>query len=338
MDVSFDDKLSQAMSIIAQGIHSVLCAPIMIQEKVVGVLYVDFRISQRMISDEEVRLVAQIARFAAVKLENTRLREAAIQKRLMDEELKTAYIVQRRLLPDRPPVVEGYTFAGLNRPCRTVSGDYYDFVVRPDGRVYFVIADVSGKGLTAALLLTGLQAAFRIFTKADPDPATLVTQLNSAMKENMPQSKFVTLFAARLDPATGLVEFANAGHNPPLFVGAAGVQPLNTTDIILGMFPNAQYRRQTLQLEPGDSLVLFTDGVTEASSDGEDEYGSARLEQLVEDFTAGPRMYSPARSNGPCWVSSRTTIVPTTSRWSLSRGRLRKPYRPPPRDAVQLAG
>ncbi|MEO8216311.1 MAG: SpoIIE family protein phosphatase [Acidobacteriota bacterium] len=288
MDVSFDDKLSQAMSIIAQGIHSVLCAPIMIEEKVVGVLYVDFRISQRMISDEEVRLVAQIARFAAVKLENTRLREASLQKRLMDEELKTAYIVQRRLLPDRPPVVEGYTFAGVNRPCRTVSGDYFDFVVRSDGRVYFVIADVSGKGLTAALLLTGLQAAFRIFTKNDPDPATLVTQLNSAMKENMPQSKFVTLFAARLEPATGLVEFANAGHNPPLFVGAAGVQPLTTTDIILGMFPNAQYRKQTLQLQPGDSLVLFTDGVTEASSDGEDEYGSARLEELVGKLHGRP--------------------------------------------------
>ena len=174
--------------------------------------------------------------------------------------------------------------------------------------------------------------------KADPDPATLVTQLNSAMKESMPQSKFVTLFAARLDPATGIVEFANAGHNPPLFVGAAGVQPLNTTDIILGMFPNAQYRRQTLQLEPGDSLVLFTDGVTEASSDGEDEYGSARLEQLVKGLHGRPadvftgeieRAVLGFVQDDHC--ADDVTMVVVTRKTPES-------VQTAPRDAVQLAG
>ncbi|HUO85375.1 MAG TPA: FHA domain-containing protein, partial [Thermoanaerobaculia bacterium] len=146
VNVAEDEKLSQAKSIVMQGIHSVLCAPMLIGGAVVGVLYVDYLFTQKSISEEDVRLVAQIARFAAMKLENTRLREDAIQKRLMDEELKTAYVIQKGLLPDAPPRIEGYTFEARNRPCRTVSGDYYDFVVRPDGRVYFVIADVSGKG------------------------------------------------------------------------------------------------------------------------------------------------------------------------------------------------
>lgn len=282
VDVSVDEKLSRALSIVAQGIHSVLCAPIMIGNAVVGVLYVDYLFTQRTISEEDVRLVAQIGQFAAIKLETTRLREAAQQKRRIDEELRTAYLIQRGLLPESAPEINGYSFSGMSKPCRAVSGDYYDFVTRPDGRVYFVIADVSGKGLTAALLMAGLQAAFRIFTKSDPDPSTLVTQLNAALHENLPQSKFVTLFAGRLDPEAGEIEFANAGHNPPLIVSSGNVSRLASTDILLGMFTNAEYRRQTLKLEPGDALVLYTDGVTEASrGEDEEEFGMDRLQEVV---------------------------------------------------------
>jgi phosphoserine phosphatase RsbU/P len=288
MDISVDEKLSRAMSIVAQGIHSVLCAPIMIGESVVGILYVDFLFMQRTITEEEVRLVGQIARFAAAKLENARLRESALQKRLMDEELKTAWTIQRRLLPDRPPEMEGFTLAGLNRPCRTVSGDYYDFVVQPDGTTYFVIADVSGKGVTAALLMAGLQAAFRIFTKSEPSPAELVSQLNVALKENLPQSKFVTLFTGRLFPETGEIEFSNAGHNPPLVVRNGSVESLSVTDILLGMFSHAEYRNQRLSLDPGDALVLYTDGVTEASRGQDEEFGMERLEEIVRPLHGSP--------------------------------------------------
>src|SRR6185295_8881322 len=113
----------------------------------------------------DVRLVGQIARFAAVTLERTRLREEAMQKMKFDEELRTAYAIQRRLLPDALPTIDGYSFAATNRPCKTVSGDYYDVVVRPDGRIYFVIADVSGKGITAALVMSSVATAFAIFTR-----------------------------------------------------------------------------------------------------------------------------------------------------------------------------
>jgi len=265
MDVSVDEKLSRAQSIIMQGIRSILCAPLTIGDAVVGVLYVDYLIN-RQISEDDVRLVAQIARYAAIKLETTRLREEAIQKRIMDEELKTASTIQRGLLPAAPPSVPGYTFAGANRPCRSISGDYYDFVVRPDGKVYFVIGDVSGKGITAGLMMAGLQASFRIFCKSDPSPAVLVAELNTALKETLPQSKFVTLFLGRLNPGTGSIEYANAGHAPPLWIRKSSVEELAETDLVLGVVTRADFLNRKLRLEPGDSLVLFTDGVSEAEN------------------------------------------------------------------------
>jgi serine phosphatase RsbU (regulator of sigma subunit) len=288
MDVTVDEKLSRAQSIIMQGIHSILCAPVIIGSSVVGVLYVDYLFNQRQISEEDVKLVAQIARFAAIKLETTRLRDEAIEKRLMDEELKTASTIQRRLLPEPPKGISGYTFVGSNRPCRTVSGDYYDFVVRPDGKVYFVIADVSGKGVTAGLMMAGLQAAFRIYAKSDPAPADLVSMLNVTLKENLPQSKFVTLFLGRLDTKTGVIEYANAGHTPPLWIASDGVTELGETDLLLGIVTKADYTQRTLTLQRGDSLILFTDGVTEAEDADGNEFGSAIVMEKLKHFHGSP--------------------------------------------------
>ena len=282
LDVIGDAKLSRVQSIIVQGIRSMICAPLLVADSVVGVLYIDYLFDQRQITEEDVRLVAQIARFAAIKLETTRLREDAVQKRIMDEELKTASVIQRRLLPPAPTGIRGFTFAGANRPCRTVSGDYYDFVVRPGGRVYFAIADVSGKGVTAGLMMAGLQASFRIFCKSDPRPADLVMQLNDALKETLPQSKFVTLFVGRLDTATGIIEYANAGHNPPLWVRSTGVEELADTDLVLGVVTRAEYRHRTLQLAAGDSLVLFTDGLTEAENASGEDLQSTQFAQRLK--------------------------------------------------------
>ncbi|MGN6184524.1 MAG: SpoIIE family protein phosphatase [Thermoanaerobaculia bacterium] len=282
VDVTVDEKLRRAQSIIMQGIHSILCAPVMIGNAVVGVLYVDYLFTQRSISEEDVKLVAQIGRFAAIKLETTRLREEAIQKRIMDEELKTASSIQRRLLPPAPTGIPGYTFVGKNQPCRTVSGDYYDFAIRPDGKMYFVIGDVSGKGVTAGLMMAGLQVAFRIFSKTDPDPAALVTQLNIALKENLPQSKFVTLFLGRLDTKTGHIEYVNAGHTPPLLIQKNNTTELTDSDLLLGVVSRAEFVNRELQLDPGDSLILFTDGVTEARNNAGIDLGSNTLADALK--------------------------------------------------------
>ncbi|HYO75791.1 MAG TPA: SpoIIE family protein phosphatase [Thermoanaerobaculia bacterium] len=287
VDVGADEKLRSAQSIIMQGIHSILCAPLMIGNSVVGVLYVDFLFTQRSIAEDDVRLVAQIGRFAATKLETTRLREEAIEKRIMDEELKTASGIQRRLLPEAPTGIPGFTFVGKNDPCRTVSGDYYDFAIRPDGKMYFVIGDVSGKGVTAGLMMAGLQVAFRIFSKSDPDPATLVRQLNIALKENLPQSKFVTLFLGRLDTTNGRIEYVNAGHTPPLLLTKSGAVELGESDLLLGVIARAEFTNRELQLAPGDSLVLYTDGVTEARNAEGSDLGSGIIGNALTALHGG---------------------------------------------------
>ena len=281
VDAAADERLGSAKSIIMQGIRSAVAAPVMFGGSVQGILYLDYLQAQRVVSDEDVRLLGQIARLASMKLETTSLREEAIEKRVMDEELRTAGAIQRRLLPSEPPSVPGYSFAGSNRACRTVSGDYFDFVTRPDGRTWFVIGDVSGKGVTAALLMSSLQSAFRIFVKLDLTPAQLTQRLNDALRETIPDTKFVTLVAGRLDPDTGTIEFANAGHTPPVLVRREGSEELRTTDLLLGLFAHAAYRPQSLVLGPGDALVLVTDGAVECEASDGTELGGTGLQSCL---------------------------------------------------------
>jgi serine phosphatase RsbU (regulator of sigma subunit) len=288
VDTGMDEKLARAESIIGQHIRSAVCAPLLVGDAVLGVLYLDFLANRGAVTKDDIRLIAQVARFAAVKLETTRLREEAIAKAKIDEELRTAYVIQSRLLPATLPALDGYHFAGSNRPCKTVSGDYYDIVVRPDGRVYFVIADVSGKGITAALVMSSLATAFNIFTRTDPKPADLVRDLNLTLAPKTAPAKFATLFAGVLDPSSGVIEFTNAGHVPPLVMTKDGVQPLSTTDMVIGLFGNAQYRTQSVALGAGDSLVMFTDGVTEAENEQEEQLGLGPVAKLLETMHGSP--------------------------------------------------
>ncbi len=290
-DLKDDDKLAQAKSIIGQSIRSAICAPLITQDVVIGVLYADFLVSQKRVPEEDLRLMAQIARFAAVKVETTRLREEAIAKQKIEEELKMTYVIQSRLLPSVPPVVEGYSFAGVNKPCRTVSGDYFDYVVKPDGRIYFVIADVAGKGITAALIMAGLATAFSIFTMDDPSPAELMGRLNRTLQPKLSPSKFATVFAGILEPSSGSISFANAGHTPPVCIRRDGVTQLNSTDLVVGLIADAKYRDQSVSLDRGDSIILFTDGIIEAENDEGEELGSDATSSLLVGMhgtAAGP--------------------------------------------------
>ena len=284
VDTSQDEKLARAESIVAQNIRSAVCAPLLVGDAVLGVLYLDFLANRGAVTHEDVRLIAQIARFAAVKLETTRLREESILKAKLDEELRTAYVIQSKLLPTQLPEIAGYSFAGTNKPCRTVSGDYYDVVMRPDGRIYFIIADVSGKGITAALVMASVATAFNIFTRTDPTPAELVSEMNATLAPKTAPTKFVTLVAGVLDPKTGTIEYANAGHVPPLVISSNGVSQLASTDMVVGLFGHAKYRTQSTQLGAGDSMVLFTDGVTEAENDCEDQLGLEPVAKLVRSM------------------------------------------------------
>jgi len=291
VEASTGGKLAAAQSMIAQQIRAAVCAPLVVGDAVLGVLYLDF-LATRTITEPDARLIAQISRFAAVKLETTRLREEAIAKAKIDEELRTAWTIQRRLLPAELPTIAGYAFAGANKPCKTVSGDYYDVVVRPDGKIYFIIADVSGKGITAALVMSSLATAFDIFSRSAPTPAELMAQLNLTLAPRTSPTKFATVVAGLLDPETGRVDFTNAGHVPPLRISSTGTEQLTSTDMVIGLFTAAKYRTQTVMLEPGDSLVLFTDGVTEAENADEAQLGLPPIADLLAPLhgTAAPEL------------------------------------------------
>ena len=288
VDTTQDEKLARAESIVAQNIRSAVCAPLMIGDAVLGVLYIDFQANRGSVTRDDVHLIAQIARFAAAKLETTRLREEASAKARLEQELRTAYGIQSRLLPTELPHVEGYAFAGANRPCRTVSGDYYDVVARPDGRIYFIMADVSGKGITAALVMASVATAFSIFTRSDPTAAGLLRELNETLAPKTAPTKFVTIVAGVLDPNSGAIQFANAGHVAPLVISRRGVVQLSQTDMVVGLFRQAQYRNQEVTLEPGDTLVLFTDGVTEAENEIEEQLGLEQVAQFVSTLHGTP--------------------------------------------------
>jgi serine phosphatase RsbU (regulator of sigma subunit) len=292
VDTSLDEKLARAESIVAQNIRSAVCAPLLVGDAVLGVLYLDFLAIRGAVTHDDVHLIAQIARFAARKLETTRLREQSLAKAKLDEELRTAYTIQSRLLPAELPVIDGYAFAGTNKPCRTVSGDYFDVVVRPSGRIYFIMADVSGKGITAALVMASVATAFSIFIRTDPSPAELARELNVTLAPKTAPTKFVTMVVGVLDPATGEVEFTNAGHVAPLVIASGGVSQLTTTDMVVGLFAAAPYRNQRVTLNAGDSLVLFTDGVTEAEDTLENQLGLDPIAELVSTLhgTVAPRI------------------------------------------------
>lgn len=281
IDSAQDEKLAQAESIVSQSIRAAVCAPLLVGDDVLGVLYLDFLAAGGTVAEEDVRLIAQIARFAAAKLETTRLREESIAKSKLEQELRTASTIQSRLLPSTLPSTDAYAFAGSSKPCHTVSGDYYDVLVRPDGRIYFIMADVSGKGITAALVMASVATAFNIFTRTDPSPADLVRELNLTLAPKTAPTKFVTLVVGVLDPATGSIEFANAGHVPPVVVTNGGVRLLTSTDLVVGLFTAASYRNQQINLAPGESLVLFTDGVTEAENAAEEQLGMEPITALL---------------------------------------------------------
>ncbi len=287
-DVSQSEKLAHASSIMDQQIRSALCAPLIVSDEVMGVLYIDYILTQRPITEEDVKLAGKIARIAARKLETTRLREESTLKQKLDEEMKTAFLIQSRLLPAESLRVAGYRFEGYYRPCRTVSGDYYDFVERPDGRVYFIIADVSGKGLTAALVMAGVAAAFNTLTNYDLRPSRILADLNRMLARKTEASTFVTALCGVLDPKRGEIVYSNAGHNRPFLCKQRGpVRQIEArAGLVLGVLPGFQFKDETLTLDRGETLYLYTDGLSDATNPADEMFTEARLQQALEECTA----------------------------------------------------
>jgi phosphoserine phosphatase RsbU/P len=278
-DASLDQSLAERHSIVAQQIRSILAVPLQTDEQVIGLIYLDSPFLIRDFTVEDLYLVTVMANLAAIRIEHARLIEVEQARKLLDQELARAAEIQRRFLPDKAPDVVGFDLAGYNAPCRTVGGDYYDFLRYPDGRVALLIGDVSGKGMAAALLMSSLQARVQVLFSKPNELATQISELNRITASNCPSNCFITFFIAVLVPETGEMLYCNAGHNAPLLLHSGGrVESLGATGLVLGIMANANYEHKSCRLEQGDVLALFSDGVTEAAKpDTEEEFGEKRL-------------------------------------------------------------
>ena len=213
---------------------------------------------------------------------------SAAEKNRLESELELASKVQQALLPQQVPDIPGLELAAFSRPAEIVGGDYFDFFRFRDGAYGLVIGDVAGHGMSASLLMASLQASLRTLVSDYASPADVVRRLNLLFCHNIHLTKFVTLFLARFDTRTHSLTYCNAGHNPPLLFRAQpkGKEPLSylrPTGAAIGLVEEFQFGTETVFLTPGDILLLYTDGVTEAINPQEEEFGQERLVELVRD-------------------------------------------------------
>ncbi len=291
MDTTTGSGVSLADSIRLSGIKSVLAAPLENEGEVVGLIYVDCRVGHRSFEEADLRLLTSLANVAAAKIQNARLMAENAEKRQMDREFALAREIQQRLLPEDPPPVPGYELLGSNVASRQVSGDYFDFRARSDGKIYATIADVCGKGVGPALLMASLQASFHAWADEGVPVAEMTARLSEAISRRTGPDRFITFFLALLEPSTGEIEYTNAGHNPGLLLHTDGsMDELGSHGLPLALFPGKPYGSSKLTLKPGELLCLYTDGVTEANNPSGEEFGMPKL----KDFLAAQVRRSPA--------------------------------------------
>ncbi len=282
-DIRQDEALRNRGSIVSHGVRTLMAAPLQTDDRVIGLIYVDTPQLLREFSVDDLNLLTVMANVAAIRIERERLSEVEQVERIMAAELQQAAEIQRRFLPESAPSMPGVDLAGYNAPCRTVGGDYYDFLLYPDGKVAVVIGDVAGKGMPAALMMTCLQSKVHAITETACGPATAVTRLNRSLAATCPGNRFVTLFFCVLDPQSGELIYCNAGHNPPLLIRKDGeVLRLESGGPVLGLLPELSFEEDRCCLEAGEVLLLYSDGVTEATAPDGEEFGEDRLIEILK--------------------------------------------------------
>lgn len=281
-DTSVDEGLRERRSIVEQDVRSLIAVPLQTGKEIIGIIYVDSPSILRPFTRDDLNLLTVMANVAAVRIEHTRLAEMERARQIMARDLDQAAEIQQGYLPSVAPKVTGLDLAGHNAPCRTVGGDYYDFFPYEGGRVAMVLGDVSGKGMPASLLMMGLQARVQALAEEPSDLASVMTRLNRLTCSNCPANRFITLFFCVLDGETGELTWCNAGHNPPVLMRADGKRELlRGGGPVIGIIPEIEYSEYRNQLEPGDTLVIYSDGVTEAANQQNDEFETERLAETI---------------------------------------------------------
>ena len=218
-------------------------------------------------------------------IENARLYRETMEKARMEQEMRIAAEIQQALLPKAARAGSYFRAAAASLPCRSIGGDFYDYMEMMDGSLGFALGDVAGKGPPAALLSAMMQGIFAAQAATTDEPSKTITRVNLALYRRGIESRFVTLMYGVLDSAGNMV-YCNAGHNPPLIIGASGVRRLERGGPIVGLFENATYEEERLTLAPGDWLIVFSDGISEAMNAAGDEFGEQRIIDCIQTNTA----------------------------------------------------
>ena len=286
-DTSLDDSLREARTIVEQRVKSLIAVPLQTESKVIGLIYVDSPDVIRRFSADDLSLLTVMGNIAAVRIEHSRLLEVERAEQLMAKELSQAAEIQNGLFPQTAPEIPRLQLAGKSVPCRSVGGDYFDYLPLADGRLVILVGDVAGKGMPASLLMTSLQARVHSLAEHYTDMAQLTTALNRGVSAKCPAGKFITFFIALLDPHLGTIAYSNAGHNPPMLVKSNGqMSTLTVGGPVLGILKSFVYEGETVPWDAGDVLLLYSDGVSEAMNPAEDEFGEDKLAALLSELSA----------------------------------------------------
>jgi len=283
-DAMHDPRFQAQHSVVLSQIRSVMAVPLASGEEIFGMVYVDNPFNNRF-KEEDLKVLTTIASVASIKIENDRLLDERLEKRRMEEELKVASEIQMRLQPFAPPKLDGWDMTGVSFPCREIGGDYYDFIHRKrDSHLIVAVGDVSGKGTGAALLMSSLHAAVRAQSQTRSSISEVMGEINQYIFENSPSNKFLTLFYGQLDPVSGKLLYSNGGHNAPMLVRASGeVERLDKGGLPIGMMQGVAYQEASIEFNPGDVLVIYSDGITESINEREEEFDEDRLIEVVKN-------------------------------------------------------
>jgi serine phosphatase RsbU (regulator of sigma subunit) len=257
--------------------------PMISQGELIGVLNLGKKQNHEDFSAEDLDILTQASAHTALALQNLNLQSVYIDKKRMDKELEMARNIQRRLMPQEIPVVTGLEVYGESRPCYEVAGDYYDVINNDEGNTFMVIADVSGKGAGAAMIMANLQASIRVGLEITEDFSEFIARINNHVFKNTSSSEFITLFIGGWEPATKSFHYINAGHNPPVMIDLAGnVSTLDATGLILGVLQNQVYEKKVVHIEPGAVIAIFTDGLEEAMNPDGEIFGQERIIETLK--------------------------------------------------------
>jgi serine phosphatase RsbU (regulator of sigma subunit) len=279
-----DPRFATQQSIIMSQLKSAMAVPLFVEGKVLGILYADTSDPRHRYSDEYLRLFATFGNLIAFRLLNYNLLTELQEKQVIESEIRHASVIQRNLLTKETPELAGYQIYAFQEQCHAVGGDLYDLDLLPDGRLLFMVADVSGKGMGAALLMSNILASFRIlYNERQFDLSKAVNQVSMQLFNHSASDNFATLFIGLVNPKEDMMTFVNAGHNPPLLVRKDGkIEYLEASGTMIGAFDFSGWAEERVKLSHGDLVFVFTDGITEAVR-GEEFYGEERIERLVTD-------------------------------------------------------